>query len=85
MGSEPAARESAPPSEPLSVLRGTVQETASCLLTWRSRRFNLDAGPRRHGLQALSNGVLPDAMCGGTAAVATTQFVDGRGGGLVDG
>ena len=85
MGSEPAARESVPPWEPLSVLRGTVQETASCLLTWRSRRLNLDAGPRRHGLQALSNGALPDAMCGGTAAVATTQFVDGREGGLVDG
>ena len=85
MGSEPAAQESVPPWEPLSVLRGTVRETASCLLTWGSRRLNLDAGPRRHGLQALSNGALPDAMCGGTAAVATTQFVDGREGGLVDG
>ena len=76
---EPAVLEAAQLLVLLFAPRGTVQATARCLLSTRSRkpkRLKHGVVHTRHNLRANSNGAQPDATCGGIKAVVTIRCAE---------
>ena len=85
MGLVQAVQEAAQPWVPSFVPQEIALETVKCPLRKKLRIRRLDVGLQQHGRRLLSDGVHPDAMCGGQTAAATTQSVKREGPGPVGG